>query len=365
MEIKALTTLRFLLAIWVVASHFLNTSTAPVWFREFIANGFLAVPVFFVLSGFVLTINYYDKNYINTKNFFLLRLSRLYPSYILALFITLLFFYFFNHKSLIWEHILAYVAMLQIQLFPSGVYNGPGWSVAIEMSFYLFFPAIVMFLKRITSAQQTLLFITMFGLTYLLYRFYYQDWYTLNWWSFEFISYILLSTGYYLPMFIFGIFAGILHLNVEKKYHHKDHNIFYNIIFAASITLLILQSSLEQPFANVNRLLLTLNASVLIFSGARLTGWLEKILSNSALVYLGGISYGIYIFQEPVRWASEYLFKLFPTILPVSITYLPWKLPIFLLYTILLIAFSALWKPVELWIYHTTKSRLKHSLYKK
>ncbi len=65
-EIKALTGLRFIAALWVVLFHFrpMLTDVSPE-FRENLAPvlncGAQGVDLFFILSGFVLTWNYLDR----------------------------------------------------------------------------------------------------------------------------------------------------------------------------------------------------------------------------------------------------------------------------------------------------------------
>src|SRR6201994_2697716 len=90
-EIKALTGLRIIAAVWVVLFHFrpLLRDAAP-GFRSALAPvlncGAQGVDLFFMLSGFVLTWNYLDRmgesfSFRSTMHFLWLRLATVWPAY--------------------------------------------------------------------------------------------------------------------------------------------------------------------------------------------------------------------------------------------------------------------------------------------
>src|SRR3979490_2903480 len=77
-EIRSLTGLRGIAALWVVALH-LEFTRAP-----FINNGYLGVDLFFVLSGYVMALNYgWPRMRLGDYCRFLRkRLARTYPLYV-------------------------------------------------------------------------------------------------------------------------------------------------------------------------------------------------------------------------------------------------------------------------------------------
>jgi peptidoglycan/LPS O-acetylase OafA/YrhL len=101
--IPALTGLRFVAAFIVLIGHsvtFLLTfpgDVLPTWERYLHFLGGLGMPLFFVLSGFVIHYNYSEPIEIggwpNVYNFFVARFARLYPLYISCIAFDLIFKY--------------------------------------------------------------------------------------------------------------------------------------------------------------------------------------------------------------------------------------------------------------------------------
>jgi peptidoglycan/LPS O-acetylase OafA/YrhL len=151
-KIPALTGLRFFAAMAIVFWH---SQTGPFFksgaFSPFYLAG--AVPVFFVLSGFVLTIG--ADRYSSRLDFFVARLARLWPAHIAALVLVLLIR---NHRypvSLSFDWSLPLNALLLQSWVPSMAmsYNAPSWSVSDEMFFYAAFPLAFASLQRQTFAR--------------------------------------------------------------------------------------------------------------------------------------------------------------------------------------------------------------------
>src|SRR5271163_2693967 len=92
--LHALTGIRFFAAIWVVAFHFGAAFTArahmPHPVTVFLEHGNLGVALFFMLSGFILYYTYQDnlQSSRDLYKFFVARVSRLYPVYLLAILIS-------------------------------------------------------------------------------------------------------------------------------------------------------------------------------------------------------------------------------------------------------------------------------------
>src|SRR3982751_5592338 len=77
-HLRALTGLRFFAAFWVVAVHATEGGMVgwPAGLRQFISSGWLAVSLFFVLSGFILAVNYGNRSKIDRPSFWVARFAR-------------------------------------------------------------------------------------------------------------------------------------------------------------------------------------------------------------------------------------------------------------------------------------------------
>lgn len=148
-EIRALTGLRGIAAIYVVLFHANGFYRFPVDILPFIRHGYLAVDLFFILSGFVMAMTYaslFENGFCihKFKHFLLLRLARIYPLFALMTVITALLIatvlsdtYRFEDlpRALLFNFTLTHVWGFSNSIVP------PSWSISTEWLAYLLFPA--------------------------------------------------------------------------------------------------------------------------------------------------------------------------------------------------------------------------------
>lgn len=153
-HIETLTSLRFFAALIVVLFHHGQTqfSTAPGWLQNVVKGGYVGVPFFFVLSGFILALNYApaaQAGTLDARRFWIARFARIYPVYAVSLLICAPLFLtalvagsspdgWLPQAGL---HALASFGLLQAWI-PGWAFswNGPAWSLSVEAFFYLTFP---------------------------------------------------------------------------------------------------------------------------------------------------------------------------------------------------------------------------------
>ena len=175
-EIKALTGLRIVAAVWVVLFHFrpMLGDVSP-GFRDALAPvlncGAQGVDLFFILSGFVLTWNYLDRmgrswSARATLHFLWLRLARVWPVYLVTLHLAALWVIFTLHVG----HVpspdagqltaISYVRqVILVQLwfqpfFDDSSWDGPAWSISAEWLAYLIFGVLVLVILRMKQATR-------------------------------------------------------------------------------------------------------------------------------------------------------------------------------------------------------------------
>ena len=122
-------------------------------------GGHLGVVLFFVLSGFLITLLLLKerelKHEINFKKFFMRRLLRIWPLYFL--FITFVIFVFHGYENL--KQVMSNsneVVLLYFLILPNVAISGIGtipyiahlWSIGVEEQFYLIWPFLFKKLKN-------------------------------------------------------------------------------------------------------------------------------------------------------------------------------------------------------------------------
>lgn len=101
-----------------------------------IETGWLGVPLFLFISGYSLAIGKIEKGHINLKNFFINRILRIYPIWI----IVILILSFTHHIS---GTTVFYLLFLQTQDLPSSTAFNICWSIQLEFMCYLIFPILL------------------------------------------------------------------------------------------------------------------------------------------------------------------------------------------------------------------------------
>jgi peptidoglycan/LPS O-acetylase OafA/YrhL len=155
-EVRSLTGLRGGAALYVVFYHFLFAIPMSGVLSTLVAHGYLAVDLFFVLSGFVMTLNYAElfRDGFSVSAFWKFlgrRIARVYPLYFAATLCAALFLalgmevstsYAKVHlDSVLFRNLLMNLLMLQSWWGSSGYsIDGPAWSISAEWAAYLVFP---------------------------------------------------------------------------------------------------------------------------------------------------------------------------------------------------------------------------------
>ncbi len=157
-DIRALTGIRGIAALLVATYHFFlpELPAGSLGFR-LLGRGYLYVDLFFILSGFVIVLNY-GANFTNGvkfmafRSFLWKRIARVYPLY-LAVLLAMIAAYWLVHRdfdphpgwwvslqmSRPWLDLPLNAALMQSWGFGDGVV-GQAWSVSAEIAAYLVFP---------------------------------------------------------------------------------------------------------------------------------------------------------------------------------------------------------------------------------
>jgi peptidoglycan/LPS O-acetylase OafA/YrhL len=167
--IRALTAIRGIAAWWVVVFHFREALPlgTPGFIHRLSDAGYLAVDLFFILSGYVIALNY--GNWFATGpftmrrygQFLARRLSRIYPLHLFMLvaFLTVpLATTLFSQQHSPGPLRLRYFGLSFLLMQNWGIdhglaWNVPAWSISTEWFAYLAFPCLVMGSFRLTTTS--------------------------------------------------------------------------------------------------------------------------------------------------------------------------------------------------------------------
>lgn len=295
--------LRFLAIAAVVIAH-INTFVivkTPVIFDDGSISSFVngvihgsahkGVLLFFVISGFILGLPF-AKHFllggrkISLKDYFLRRLTRLEPPYIInnIVFALLLIFVAQNEYSKMFadtsilQSLLASLTYTHNIFFPNNLaINSVTWSLEVEVQFYILVPLLILLFRLRPLLRRLTIVGVSFGMVVV--QHFYQP---------EFIS-IFNFIQYFLAGFL------LVDLHLSKKVIKLPPALDFLVGFSLVIGLLLV--TLEKSVAT-NILFLVL---LFAFGAISLLGevW-KKILSLRFFTSIGGMCYTIYLWHMAV-----------------------------------------------------------------
>lgn len=294
MYVPQLTFTRFIAAILIVFFHYaqdLYPFTITV-IHNFLASCNISVSFFFILSGFVMIISNANKEKIVVADFYWKRFKRIYPIYAVSMLMVLIFI-ILSRGEFDFSGFVLNVFLIQAWIPTKAVsFNYIAWSISVEIFFYLLFPFVFNYLfKKMGLVQLAILIIgfwivSQMGIHYLRYSDFFDGPRTPS------HRFILFFPLLHLASFLVGNLVGQLFLNNPQK-----GNYFFVII--ACMTLVVLSMLLPMGYLLQNGILCVFFGPMIYFI-AKDQSFLTKWFSLKPFVFLGEISYAIYILQNPV-----------------------------------------------------------------
>jgi peptidoglycan/LPS O-acetylase OafA/YrhL len=313
-HIRALTGLRFFAALWVVLYHstrhnfpflYEHHHDAAVAVSPVVIAGTRGVDVFFILSGFVLALNYMDQlgerlRLRPTLRFLWLRLARIWPLYMLVL-LGAAALRVLRHElwhsapvgNLTWS-MLAKQALMVQQWFPpergKTSWVGPAWSLSAEWLAYLAFPVVVLAVARLhrgLRARTLFVLSAVVMLPLVLGITLRQDLGGHMWLArilCEFVAGMLLCAA-----------ASRLDLSARVR-RLAGHGALATIVAVVLWLYAVRELSLA-PWSSLYVVVLFVPLVACLAIG---TGPLHDLLSTRALVLGGGVSYALYLVHSPL-----------------------------------------------------------------
>lgn len=161
LRVEALDSLRGWAILAVIAIHVAQSAPLPAGFLHTLAiNGDMGVELFYVLSAYSLMMMLHARakaGRSSVRGYFIRRLFRIAPMFWVALLLSILFFLgkpsFWSPEGFGWIEVASTAVFLHgvHPAFINAVVPG-GWSVAVEVMFYLLLPMLCKYIKTPVSA---------------------------------------------------------------------------------------------------------------------------------------------------------------------------------------------------------------------
>lgn len=266
----------------------------PAWFG-WLFHGQLGVRIFFVISGFIITLlilrEERNTGVFSVKNFYLRRIIRILPVYYLFIIAVIIINNF--HDLRLNDGELAAAITFTTGWWKNGTWIlGHTWSLSVEEQFYLLWPCVIFF---VTSPSKRIIVSCCAVALYPVMRIIvYKSSLSLQ------RGYIFIGSG---DSILFGcLLAFILfyHQDQVRKYFSS-----YIIVVRIFLIFLIWGSTALQSKAMLGMITVPFSNTVesiaitwLIASFILNRDWIHWLLNTKAMIFIGTISYSWYIWQQ-------------------------------------------------------------------
>lgn len=312
MRLEQLTFTRFLAAIFIVVFHiglqvppFNNPDIAFI-----VGKANYGVSYFFILSGFIMMIAYNRMVKIKVFDYYKNRFARIYPVFM----VSIILFYLFN---IVINNYRGWIvakdplfSLLGVQAWipeKAMICNFPAWSLSVEFLFYALFPFLYNKIYKKYSVRSVSIVIIFFWIVSqavmqtMIHTQYFIDNQPS---SYNFVFHFPVM---HLSQFLMGNLAGLIFLKylLEKK---GNYDLYLIALFA--VLLLLFKYPIGIDYHNG---LLAVVFVPMILLMVMNTGYTTKVFNLKPLVFLGEISYGIYILHWPLNLWIQTLIKRYVT----------------------------------------------------
>ena len=289
---------------------------------NYLPGGFLGVDLFFVLSGYLISsliIKEYKKTgALNLYNFYIRRARRLLPAVYFMITVCLVFMVLFNGVLLRKSHLDAVFGYIyssnwwyifhKLHYFDSFGAQSPFkhlWSLAIEEQFYMFFPLIFLIFNRqkkeegqSSSLNKNFLYIVL-GLilvslvTHILL------------FDINNINRIYFGTDTRAFSLLVGVVGALVYpMDKLSSPTNVKESVLYSVVSLTSISTLIAimfyTSEYNTWLYRGGFLLVAVLGLIIIISSGKQHTFISKALSFRPIVFIGKISYSLYLWHFPI-----------------------------------------------------------------
>lgn len=289
---------------------------------NYLPGGFLGVDLFFVLSGYLISSliikEYKSTGTVNLYNFYVRRARRLLPAVYFMITVVLIIITLFNGVLLKKSYLDALFGYIyssnwwyifhKLDYFDSFGSQSPFkhlWSLAIEEQFYMFFPLIFLIFNRKSKSNNSnsklnknfiyvVLSLILVSLIAHILLFDINN-----------INRIYFGTDTRAFSLLVGVVGAILYpMDRLSERTTKKDNMIYSIVSLVSILaligIMINTSEYNTWLYRGGFLLVAIIGLIIIISSGRQYTFMSKLLSFKPFVFIGKISYSLYLWHFPI-----------------------------------------------------------------
>lgn len=277
---------------------------------ELFSGGYVGVDVFFVISGYLITtiiVREIETEKFSIAAFYERRFRRILPALLVVVIVSFLFGLFLLHPKHLYDLAQSVVATGVFSsnilfYFETGYFNGPAefkpllhtWSLAVEEQYYIFFPLLMILIAKKFERK-------------------YMQW--LVWLTLASLMLCIIGTRidasaafYMIPAraweFLVG---GLLAINLLPKIKSAYICEVLSITGLLLVLFSVMNYSSVTVFPGVAAIVPALGTMLIIHSGLGANTFVSKILSLKPIVFIGLISYSLYLWHWPVVVYSKYV----------------------------------------------------------
>ncbi|WP_415904065.1 acyltransferase family protein [Neptuniibacter sp. QD48_55] len=286
------------LIVWL--SHTSARDQSLAEWLSFLGIGHIGVMLFFVLSGYLLSLPFGRDASFDVKSYLIRRFLRIAPLFYLVVVLVFIYQYVTGNQNLKYLYIDEGISsLIKHLIFFKG--DGVFWTIPAEFTFYLMLPIFAIFLSKGTFLR----YIAVFSIAFLYFS--YHILVLIGIQGFESLKFVDIDKhSQYLDVFLVGLAFGMLskesavkdYYNRNKTFLDKSMLMFF-ILIMLLVFILVSENFLffERPFFEFRYLsgFLALCFSLFLISAQLGNRYLIAIFSFKPFVFCGVVGYSWYL----------------------------------------------------------------------
>ena len=298
------------------------------------SGGFVGVDIFFVISGYLITsiiLKEKSQDQFTLANFYERRARRILPALFTVILVCIFLSYFWMAPGQMKEFGLSAVSAIvfisNVFFFKHSTYFDAAseempllhtWSLAVEEQYYIAFPIFILLTWRFGFKAMFSMIVGMLLISLALSEYGWRNHNTANF--------------FLIPFRAWEILAGSVCAFLLFKKEQVNANEFLSIAGVTAIIASVFLFNHQTPFPSLYTVL-PVGGAVLLILFCTPSTWVGKLLSARSVVFLGLISYSLYLWHQPIlafyriRFMEDYTLVHQSGILALSVVigYLSWK----------------------------------------